>query len=69
MYNEDAFWSFEAMQFDPLFRVAPLNEALKFAFEMNPAYCYNLNGGQLPFCCHAWARYDRAFWENMLKSS
>jgi hypothetical protein len=27
---------------------------------------YELNGHELPFGCHAWERYDRAFWEEQL---
>ncbi len=27
---------------------------------------YNRNGGKLPFGCHAWPRWDRAFWEPYL---
>lgn len=66
MYNEDAFWSFEALKFVPEFRVAPVEEAFQFAFEMNPSWCYEKNGGNLPFGCHAWCRYERAFWEKFL---
>jgi len=66
MYNEDAFWSFEAMKFDPSFKVATVDEGLKFAFEMNPDWCLKQNGGMLPFGCHAWTRYNRAFWEEII---
>jgi hypothetical protein len=60
--NEDLFWAMEAPKFDPAFRVASAEEALPFAFEMSPRWCYEQNGNQLPFGCHAWARYDKAFW-------
>ncbi len=66
MYNEDAFWSFEAMKFDPDFQIPPVEEALKFAFEMNPSWCFVKNEKQLPFGCHAWGRYDRSFWEQII---
>jgi Protein of unknown function (DUF5672) len=62
-YNEDVFWSIEARKFDASFRVATAEEALPFAFEVDPRWCYATNGGRLPFGCHAWTRYDRAFWE------
>lgn len=65
--NEDLFWAMEAPKFDPAFRVAGAEEALPFAFEMSPRWCYEQNGNQLPFGCHAWARYDRDFWIEVLK--
>jgi hypothetical protein len=68
MYNEDAFWAFEAKKFDPRFRVAPPEVALKFCFEMNPSWCFEKNAFQLPFGAHAWARYDKAFWEKILRT-
>lgn len=60
--NEDLFWAMEAPKFDPSFRVASAEEALPFAFEMAPRWCFDKNANQLPFGCHAWARYDREFW-------
>ncbi len=65
--NEDLFWSLEAPKFDPAFRVASAEEALPFAFEMAPRWCFQKNGSRLPFGCHAWARYDREFWEEHLR--
>jgi len=61
--NQDLFWSFDAPRRHPGFRVAPVEEGLRFAFELEPRRCFELNHGQLPFGCHAWARHDRAFWE------
>jgi len=61
--NEDFFWADRAEHYDPEFRVAPVEEGLRFAFECAPRYCYERNGGRLPFGCHAWPFYDRAFWE------
>ena len=64
--NCDVFWARRARHYDPEFRIAPVETALRFAFECAPAYCYERNGRQLPFGCHAWARYDRAFWTPFL---
>lgn len=64
--NEDHFWSDRARLFCPDFRIAPVDAGLRFAFERAPRYCFEQNGGQLPFGCHAWARWDRAFWEPYL---
>jgi hypothetical protein len=61
--NEDRFWSDRAVHYDPDFRVAPVEEALRFAFEVAPRYCFERNGRRLPFGCHAWPVYDRTFWE------
>lgn len=61
--NNDIFWSDMAVRYHPEFRVATLEEGLRFAFETSPRTCLEMNGGKMPFGCHAWARYDRAFWE------
>jgi Protein of unknown function (DUF5672) len=61
--HEDLFWSFEAGGFVSEFRVASVEEALGFAFEVEPRRAFELAGGKLPFGAHAWAKYDRAFWE------
>ena len=45
------------------FKVASLEEGLRFAFEVSPKTCYEMNGGKLPFGCHAWAKYDPEFWK------
>lgn len=64
--NCDIFWAYRAQHFVPDFRIAPVEVALRFAFERAPDYCFERNGRRLPFGCHAWARYDRAFWEPYL---
>lgn len=65
-YSEDGFWSFEAPKYYSKYKVAPAKEALSFAFEINPRKCFELNNRQLPFGCHAWAKYDREFWNRYL---
>lgn len=47
---------------DESFRIAPMNVALEFAFEMNVRESYEKNKGKLPFGCHAWPSYDLFFW-------
>jgi hypothetical protein len=61
--NNDIFWSDLAPYVHPDFKVASLEQGLRFAFEVSPRTCLEMNGGKLPFGCHAWAKYDRAFWE------
>lgn len=65
-FNEDGFWSYEAVKYYPKFKVAPFKQALKFSFERFPKKCFELNNYQLPFGCHAWTKYDRNFWSKYL---
>ena len=64
--NEDLFWSLRASHYDPDFRIANVDDALQFAFELEPRKCYAMNNYELPFGCHGWAKYDREFWEPFL---
>ena len=66
--NEDHFWSDRAKHYVPDFKVASLEEGLRFAFEVAPRLCFKLAHGEMPFGCHAWPRYDRTFWEPHLLS-
>ena len=63
-HGEDHFWGTgRAEHYLPGFKVAPVDVALRFAVECAPSYCFDLLGQKLPFGCHAFERYDRAFWE------
>ena len=64
--NEDFFWSMKAARYYADFSKASVADALRFSFEVAPRLCYEMNGRQLPFGCHAWNRYDREFWEPFL---
>jgi hypothetical protein len=64
--NEDFFWGLLVPAVFPFFRVPRPEVAIGFAFEAAPRVLYELNGHELPFGCHAWERYDRAFWEEQL---
>lgn len=64
--NEDLFWSDRARLFESTFSIAPVEVGLRFAFECAPRYCYSRVDEQLPFGCHAWAEWDRTFWEPFL---
>jgi hypothetical protein len=66
--NEDHFWSDRAKLFYPGFKIAPVDVALRFSFERFPRYCFEQNNHRLPFGCHAWAKWDREFWEPYLSS-
>lgn len=62
-FNEDGFWSYEAIKYNSDFRIAPFSEAIKFSFERFPEKCFKLNQNKLPFGCHAWEKHDRGFWK------
>lgn len=62
--NEDFFFSISDSE---AFRVAPIEVALQFAFEREVKRCFKLNNNCLPFGCHAWSRYDLAFWKQYIE--
>lgn len=63
LYNEDVFWATEPDSF----RYPSAEEALGFAFDTNPAYCYRLAGGRLPMGCHSWSKPRMwRFWRNII---
>lgn len=64
--HEDRFWSEYATHYDPLFRIAPVDLAMRFAFEAEPRRCYERIGGRMPFGAHRWPKFDRAFYEPWL---
>lgn len=64
--NFDFFLTCHFPSADPSFRIATVEAALQFAWEVNPQICLELNDGHLPFGIHAWARYDRNFVESVL---
>jgi hypothetical protein len=60
--HDDRFLYFYAKKYYPGFTTAPVEVALRFAFEGNPKICYELNNREIPFGCHAWEKYDKEFW-------
>ena len=64
--NEDIFWSFVAPKIYPTYKKASAEESLDFSFEVNPQMCVEMNGGKVPFGCHAWAKHDKKFVESIL---
>jgi hypothetical protein len=66
--NEDFFWGMEVPKHMACFKVAPPEIALQFSFEVAPEYLFGLNGNRLPFGCHAWEKYGRAFWKKFIPS-
>jgi hypothetical protein len=62
--HEDLYWSSLINRLSPGFRIPSFLEAIDFAIESEPEKCFNINGGRLPFGCHAWELNDRSFWLN-----
>ncbi|MGH9349576.1 MAG: DUF5672 family protein [Vicinamibacterales bacterium] len=61
--HEDRFWAEYATQYDPAFRIAPVDVAMRFAFEAEPRACFERIGRRMPFGAHRWQTFDRAFYE------
>ena len=66
--NEDFFIEAEAKKYSPGFALGSTHQALEFAFDREPRFCYEQAGGRIPMGAHAWTRYDRAIWEPHLLS-
>lgn len=66
LYPEDLWLHYELKGQDRL-SVPSWKEALGFAFEQNPETSFRLNGGRLPFGCHAWYHPDyRELWKTYI---
>ena len=61
--NEDWFIAKVIPQYIKNFKIAPIEEAIKFSFEVNPKYLFEMNNNVLPMGCHAWEKYDFEFWK------
>lgn len=62
-FNEDFFWCMIVGRINPFYTIPGWKEALGFGFELAPSRCWELNGHQLPFGCHAWEKYEPDFWK------
>lgn len=60
---EDRFISHFSNKYYTDFVTAPVDEAMRFAFEQNPRESFIRNNKKMPFGCHAYERYDVSFWE------
>lgn len=63
--NEDVFFSFISKQLYPKFKIATIQDALKFSFEKYPEFCFRQNQNLLPFGCHAFHK-DLNFWKRFI---
>jgi len=64
--QEDGFWAEYIPELFSDYKVAPIEHAIRFSFEVNPSYLFKLNGESLPFGCHGWNKYDPEFWHNFI---
>lgn len=64
--NEDVFWGMLIPHHFDFFRVPTPEEAIDFAFDVEPKFLYEKNQQKLPFACHAWERFDYVFWKDIL---
>lgn len=60
--NEDYYWSQIVANIFSDYIVSNVDDAIKFSFEENPSLLFKINGGQLPFGCHGWEKYEPNFW-------
>lgn len=69
LFNEDVFFAIEPNRHGLDFKYPDYKEALKFSFDKHPAYCYKLNGFQLPFGCHGWNKKRMIkFWKPIIEA-
>ncbi|GGF20542.1 DUF5672 family protein [Hymenobacter cavernae] len=65
---EDIFFSKVAPEFSKKFIVAPVEDAIKFSFEVQPEVLFKVNSNVLPMGCHAWWKYNLDFWRPFIKN-
>lgn len=63
--NEDIFWAHIVKSIHNWYRVAPVEEALKFSFDNAPKLFLKMANGQLPFGCHSFDK-NQLFWSNYI---
>ncbi len=66
--NEDVFWSIYVPNVLPFFKVPDMKTAARFSLEQNPQEGLEMNGGKLPFGCHAWEKWDIECWRPYIES-
>ena len=50
------------------FKLAPVEDAYKFSFEVHPEVLYEMNKNKLPMGCHAWWLYNLEFWKPFIEN-
>jgi len=67
--NEDLFWSYVVPGMYRWFKVPTPDISKGFAFDVNPRYLFEQNGGTLPMAIHAWWRYDPDFVQDLITTN
>ena len=67
--QEDHYWTQVVGKVFADYKVASVEDGLKFSFEANPEFLYRKNNKQLPFGCHAWEKYNPEFWKDFILNS
>lgn len=65
-FNEDFFWSILAPKIWRYFKLPSIEIACKFALERDPELYYKINKNEISFGCHAWSKYNPAFWQTFI---
>lgn len=66
--HEDMYWGVFVKRNFPWFKVASIEEAIPFSFEMQAEKLLEKNKNQLPFGCHAWWLYELDFWKPYIET-
>lgn len=68
---EDVFFCYDLRGTRLELKTPDCKEAALFSIETSPQYVFNeVNGGKLPFGCHAWRRYQyEEFWKDYIKDN
>jgi hypothetical protein len=62
-FHEDIFWSIEPSKKGYAHRTPPVEEAIAFSWDINPARLYRMAGGRLPMAAHGWYKKRQLpFW-------
>ena len=67
--NEDYLITQLLQSLNKNYIVAPIEDAIKFCFEVQPNLLYKKNDYKLPFGCHAWAKHEPTFWKSFIKDT
>ena len=65
-FHEDVFWSALVPVLFPSFKIADVQSAISFSFEVNAEKLLELNGYELPLGCHAWPKFTD-FWKRYIE--
>lgn len=69
VFNEDIFWSIEPSKNGLDHKTPTAQEALRFAFDINPKKLYRTTGKRLPMAAHGWnKKRSIKFWQRIIDS-